>query len=95
MWWIAPEILSHAMQQLAPFRFCAYIDPGSGSMLVQLLVVGIAGLGITLKYAGGRVLSFLWPFRPRTGSPDDRVADQQLPEDATATGHKDLTGDGH
>ena len=30
----------------------AYLDPGSGSMLMQLLVGGIAGLGVLFKVYG-------------------------------------------
>ena len=40
----------------------AYIDPGSGSMMLQLLLASIAGAGVLLKYSGARVWAVVWPF---------------------------------
>lgn len=37
----------------------AYLDPGSGSMLVQLLLGGVAAVGVILKLAWHRILSWL------------------------------------
>ncbi len=37
----------------------AYIDPGSGSMLLQAILGGLAGLAVALKMFGRRVFSFL------------------------------------
>ena len=37
----------------------AYLDPGSGSLIVQLLVGGVAAIGVSLKLYWQRVLSFL------------------------------------
>ena len=37
----------------------AYLDPGSGSMILQLLVGGVAAMGVALKMYWQRVLSFL------------------------------------
>ena len=36
-----------------------YLDPGSGSMIVQLLVGGIAGIAVTAKLYWRRILTFL------------------------------------
>ena len=36
-------------------RALAYIDPGSGSFLLQGLVAGILGLGVTLKLYWGKL----------------------------------------
>ena len=33
----------------------AYLDPGSGSMIVQLLIAGIAGAGVALKFFWRRI----------------------------------------
>lgn len=35
-----------------------YIDPGSGSILLQALVAAIAGFGVVLKFGWRRVLGF-------------------------------------
>jgi hypothetical protein len=39
----------------------AYLDPGSGSMILQALLGGIAGLLVSMKLFGRRVLEFLRP----------------------------------
>ena len=45
----------------------AYLDPGSGSMLMQVLLGGVAGVAVILKLYWRGLLSFL-RIRPR----DDR-----------------------
>ena len=37
----------------------AYLDPGTGSMLVQLLVGGVAAIGVALKLYWYRILRLL------------------------------------
>ena len=37
----------------------AYLDPGSGSMILQLLAGGLAAVAVTAKLYWGRVLKFL------------------------------------
>jgi hypothetical protein len=37
----------------------AYLDPGSGSMLVQLLVGGLAGAGVVFRFYGRSLLNLL------------------------------------
>jgi hypothetical protein len=37
----------------------AYLDPGSGSLIVQLLVGGVAAAGVSLKLYWRRVMSVL------------------------------------
>jgi hypothetical protein len=36
-----------------------YLDPGTGSMLLQLLVGGIAAIGVAAKFYWRRILRFL------------------------------------
>jgi hypothetical protein len=36
----------------------AYLDPGTGSMLVQLLVGGLAAAGVAAKFYWRRLLGF-------------------------------------
>ena len=36
-----------------------YLDPGTGSMLLQLLVGGIAAIGVAAKFYWRRILKFL------------------------------------
>jgi hypothetical protein len=37
----------------------AYLDPGSGSMIVQLIVGGLAAAGVALKLWWNKILRFL------------------------------------
>lgn len=36
----------------------AYIDPGTGSMILQVVLGGIAGIWVILKLFGQRILAF-------------------------------------
>jgi hypothetical protein len=44
----------------------AYLDPGTGSMLLQALLGGAAGVAVAVKLFGRRVFGFLtfWKRRP-------------------------------
>ena len=44
-----------------------YLDPGSGSFLIQLLIAGIAGLGIFIGASWSRVKRF---FRGKLNKPE-------------------------
>ncbi len=37
----------------------AYLDPGSGSMILQVLAGGLAAIAVTAKLYWGRLLKFL------------------------------------
>ena len=43
---------------MAPIPAHAYLDPGAGSMFLQLLLGGLAGLAVLLKLYWQRLLSF-------------------------------------
>lgn len=43
---------------LFPADAWAYLDPGAGSMLLQLLLGGIAGLAVVLKVFWKRIMDF-------------------------------------
>ena len=38
----------------------AYLDPGSGSMMIQLLLAGVAGIGVALKVYWRRLRALFW-----------------------------------
>ena len=46
-----------------------YLDPGSGSMILQALLGGVAGFFVALKMFGRRMLSF-FTFWKRDKEPD-------------------------
>jgi hypothetical protein len=51
---------------VAEARVDAYLDPGSGSMLVQLLLGGVAGAAVIMKLGWQRLLGmFRSPRAPR------------------------------
>jgi hypothetical protein len=50
----------------------AYLDPGTGSMLVQLIVGGVAAAGVAAKFYWRRILSVL---RIRKDKPELRPAE--------------------
>jgi hypothetical protein len=37
----------------------AYLDPGTSSMILQMIAGGLAAVGVTLKLFWGRILRFL------------------------------------
>ncbi len=48
----------------------AYIDPGTGSMLLQLLLGGVAGFWVIFKLWGKRILGFLRQGNKQKDEPD-------------------------
>jgi hypothetical protein len=56
-------------------RLFAYLDPGSGSMLLQMLLGGIAGVAVSIKMFGKRVFRVLTFWR----KPDEEPAQQPAP----------------
>lgn len=38
-------------------RILAYLDPGAGSIVVQAVVAGVAGVGVVLRLAWRRLIS--------------------------------------
>jgi hypothetical protein len=53
--------------------FLAYLDAGSGTVLLQALLGGVAGLVVGLKMFGRRVVSFLFFWR-RAPAPSEPAA---------------------
>ena len=47
----------------------AYLDPGSGSMIIQAVVGGLAAAAVSFRLFGRRILTFL---RIRKPSEDDQ-----------------------
>lgn len=50
----------------------AYLDPGSGSFLIQLLIAGLVGAAFFLRSSWGRIKGFFTrPKSVEVDSPDD------------------------
>ena len=50
-----------------------YLDPGTGSMLLQMILGGFAGLVVALKLFGRRIFSGLTFWRKRAPEADGKV----------------------
>jgi hypothetical protein len=61
-------------------QILAYLDPGSGSVLLQAIVGGVAALGVTTKFYGRRLLRRLGLRRKRpaevSGDPQRSVSSE-------------------
>lgn len=44
---------------LLPVPALAYLDPGTGSMMLQVILGGVAAIGVALKLYWYRILAFL------------------------------------
>ena len=50
-------------------RVLAYLDPGSGSIVLQAILGGLAGVAIALKFFGRRILR-LFGIKPKNEAAD-------------------------
>ena len=48
-----------------------YLDPGSGSFLLQLLIAGIAGIGIAIGASWSRIKRFFKKGKNKSSENDD------------------------
>ena len=55
----------------------AYLDPGSGSMILQILAGGLAAVAVTARLYWNRILKFL-----RIRKDDDEVAEKKQQPDS-------------
>ena len=55
----------------------AYLDPGSGSMILQILAGGVAAVAVTARLYWGRLLKLL-----RIRKDDDEVAEKKQQPDS-------------
>jgi hypothetical protein len=63
-------------------RIFAYLDPGSGSMLLQMLLGGVAGVAVSIKMFGKRLLRMVtfW----KRDEPADASASQPKSDEEVA-----------
>ncbi len=57
----------------------AYMDPGTGSMLLQLILGGAAGLFVVIKLFWHRILAALGIHKEEPPSEPDSEVEDQLP----------------
>lgn len=63
----APAWVALAGAVLAPGEAAAYIDPGTGSLVIQGLIAGFAAAAVVLRGYWYRIKRF---FRPRKDDPE-------------------------
>ena len=68
--------MSAAMCLAAP-QAHAYLDPGTGSMLLQILLGGLAGLGVIAKLYWYRIRTF---FGARDGDGQEEMEEEKAQE---------------
>jgi hypothetical protein len=63
-------MIVYLLSNLTPVQnISAYLDPGSGSFLIQLLIGGIVGLLLVIKTFWGRIKLFLNKMMGKTPPP--------------------------
>ena len=59
---------------IVPATAFAYLDPGTGSMLLQVILGGIAAVGVAIKLFWYRIIAFLG-FKRKPEPDDDDLDD--------------------
>lgn len=65
------QILSIIIANLPLLRPQAYLDPGSGSFLIQLLIAGLVGVGFFIRSKWSRIKAFFNRSKNEPEKPDD------------------------
>jgi hypothetical protein len=47
-----------------------YLDPGSGSFIIQILIAALLGLGVALRASWGRIREFFGKKKPKDDTED-------------------------
>jgi hypothetical protein len=50
---------------LFPLKAYAYLDPGTGSYILQIILAAIVGIGFAIKLSWGRIKSFVHNLRSK------------------------------
>jgi hypothetical protein len=66
---LAPLAIPLLLVLAAETRVDAYLDPGSGSMLVQLLLGGVAGAAVIMKLGWERFKDMFRSSKPKEHEP--------------------------
>lgn len=71
-----PEIMLEIISSPA-IRGQAYLDPGSGSFILQLLIASLVGIGFALRGYWGKITGFFRKDKGESASEDDQAADEK------------------
>jgi hypothetical protein len=71
-----PEIMVEILTSPA-IKGQAYLDPGSGSFILQLLVASLVGIGFALRSYWGKITGFFRKNKGEDASEDVKTADEE------------------
>ncbi|MGD8454838.1 MAG: hypothetical protein PVF83_00545 [Anaerolineales bacterium] len=71
-----PEIMVEILTSPA-IKGQAYLDPGSGSFILQLLIASLVGIGFALRSYWGKITGFFRKDKGEGSSEDEKVADEE------------------
>ncbi len=54
----AAQQILNILSLAAHHRFCAYIDPGTGSFIIQIVIAGLVGSSFAIKIFWSRIKTF-------------------------------------
>jgi hypothetical protein len=57
-----------------PFAPLPYLDPGSGSFLIQLLIAALLGIGVAVRASWGKIKAW-FGIKPKADEDDDESAE--------------------
>ncbi len=72
--WVAVIVL--LMVSMPNGYASAYLDPGSGSLIIQVVIAGLVGIAVTVKFFWNNILLMLG-FKKRS----NRLTDDELVQD--------------
>ena len=58
VWQSACLVFVEILDGRPTYQLCAYLDPGTGSMIIQVLLAGILGAGFAIKIFWYKIKSF-------------------------------------
>ncbi|MDJ0865935.1 MAG: hypothetical protein QNK03_07490 [Myxococcota bacterium] len=67
----APELASAALSSADDRIVLAYLDPGTGSFIIQTLVALVAGVAVTLRLYWARIKAFFRRAPPEVEADDE------------------------
>ena len=67
--------IASAVEKLSLFKPAEYLDPGSGSFIIQILLASLVGIGFAFRTYWGKLI------RKITGKPEDFDDDDEFEND--------------
>ena len=71
-----PEIMVEILTKPA-IKGHAYLDPGSGSFILQLLIASLVGIGFALRSYWGKITGLFRKNKGEGAAEDDKAADEE------------------